>query len=466
MSESLTITDDEVFEKFLLLFPKTKPKKVTVLSQDDIDKFNKVWKKEFKSKRGRYKKEFFDLKKETDYKNCLFSIFSRHWDEPDGFQINMKITGEHIGKSFVTVSRMIQVFIKSGLLSRCHNYMVGKQTYFYHKNSVLFNHIFTGISNEYYDWILNNKINNTKIKSNNNNKYSNVFMSTNQVTVEEKKKRGRKPKMYIPNHDLLLKIEKEYLPIIDKLNKKQHEQLKINLGLRFNSRGNYSGRSSSFFCYTLNEKKKNYDTTMMTRSKFLNEMGLSNYKQVYDIKSEVPRTTILCNTGIWKPESFDFYSEVKKETDPLEVTRDRLKEFYMRFNFDTGSDKELFNHFKRSRVFYLKHENGLTFKESYKLYDIRYDNGVEYTFDEWKYLGSVIKNIQGKSWGNLIFWWTSLIQIKTIYTVLKETGIRIYNVYDGFYSPPEIKKDYLVKVVKQSSEYIYNKYIKKTPYPY
>jgi len=81
-------------------------------------------------------------------------------------------------------------------------------------------------------------------------------------------------------------------------------------------------------------------------------------------------------------------------------------------------------------------------------------------------LKNVIGDIQGKSWGNLVFWWTSLIQIKTIYTVLKETGIRIYNVYDCFYSPKEITKKYLIKIVKQSSEYIYKKYIKNTLYPY
>ena len=468
--ELKTEVDDELLQKFVSLYPKVKIKKVTVLSQVDIDNFNKVWKKEFKSKRGRYKKEFHDLNKENDYKNCLFLIFSKHWDEPDGFQINMKSMGNYIEKSFVTVSRMIDVFIKSGLLNRCHNYMVGKQTYFYHKNSVLFNHIFTGISNEYYDWILdNNIVSNKKNKNTNNNNINNnsdVFMNTNQITKQEKKKRGRKPRTYIRNEELLLKIEKEFQPILDKLNKNQHDNLQINLGLRFNSRGNYTGRSSSFFCYTLNEKKKNYDTSMMTRSKFLNKVELYGYKQVYDIKSEVPRTTILCNTGEWKSDNYDFYLDVVNNTEPLEVTREKIKELYMRFNFDTGSDKELFNHYKRSRVFKLRHEYGLSFKDSYKLYDFRLDNGEEYTLDEWKLLRDEINKIQGKSWGNLIFWWTSLIQIKTIYTVLKETGIRIYNVYDGFYCPNEITKSYMIKVVKQAADYIYKKYIKNTDYLY
>jgi len=205
---------------------------------------------------------------------------------------------------------------------------------------------------------------------------------------------------------------------------------------------------------------------MMTRSKFLNKVELHGYKQVYDIKSEVPRTTILCNTGEWKTDNYDFYLDVVNQTSPLEVTREKIKELYMRFNFDTGSDKELFNHYKRSRVFKLRHEYGLSFKDSYKLYDFRLDNGEEYTLDEWKLLRDEINKIQGKSWGNLIFWWTSLIQIKTIDTVLKETGIRIYNVYDGFYCPSGITRSYMIKVVKQAADYIYNKYIKNTDYPY
>jgi len=461
-----TSSVDEVIKKIQLQYKKSKNQNTTkkiILSQKDIDQFNRIWKQEFISFRGRYRKEYFDTKKETDYKNCLFTIFSRHWDDVDGFQINMKSTGELIGKSLVTVSRMIQLFIKSGLLVRCHNYMRGKQTYFYHKNSVLFNHIFTSISNEYFNWITINK----NSKQNNIINNTNVFTNTKQKKgIVSKSKKGRKPRRYEPNNELLLKIEKEFLPIVDKLNRKQHEKLQINFGLRFNSKGNYTGRSTSFFCYTLNEKKKNYDTTMIPRSKFLIDVGLSGYKQVYDIKSEVPRTTILCNTGIWKTDSYDFYIDVLNKTKPLEVSREKIKELYMRFNFDFGTDKELYSHYRRSRVFKLRHENGLSFTESYKLYYKRLDINEEYTFDEWKVLRDEINNLQGKTWGNLIFWWTSLIQIKTVYEILKETGTRIYNVYDGFYCPSGISKNYMIKKVKQSSEYIFNKYIKNTVCPY
>jgi predicted transcriptional regulator len=458
-----SITIDEVIEKYKLLYPTTNTGKKTVLTQKDITRFEKVWKKEFISYRGRYRKKHTDTKKETEYKNCLFRIFFKHWDEADGFQINMENVGEIIGKSYITVHRMILFFLKTGIINRCHNYYVGKQTYFYHKNSELFNYLYKSKCNDYYTWILNNKNN----INNNINNNSNVFTNKKRKTVTEPNKRGRKPKIYTENYKLLSKIEKEFSPIIEKLNRKQHEKLQINFGLRFNKNGNYTGRTSSSFCYTLNEDKKHtFDTTMIPRSLFMKNVGLTGYKQVYDIKSEVPRTTILSNTGIWKPDSYDFYTEVVKESQPLEVTREKIKELYMRFNFDTGTDKELFNHYKRSRKFSIGHEYGLKYNEASKLYDLRLDNDEEYTFDEWVLLKNVINKLQGKSWGNLIFWWTSLIQIKTIYETLKDTGIRIYNVYDGFYSPREITKKYLVTTVKQSADYIYNKYIKKTPYPY
>jgi hypothetical protein len=205
---------------------------------------------------------------------------------------------------------------------------------------------------------------------------------------------------------------------------------------------------------------------MIGRKEFMKQVGLIEYKQIYDIKSEVPRTTILANTGIWKPDSYDFYTDVIEQSEVKEITRNRLKELYMRFNFDMGTNKELFNHFRRSRIFTLRHEHGISLKEAENLYYLNLENDCEYSFDDWVSLQNAIKKIQGKSWGNLIFWWTSLIQIKTLYEVLKETNIRIYNVFDGFYGPQEISKSYLVNKVKQSSDYIYNQYIKNTPYPY
>ena len=459
-------TDDALYEEFKSLYPAKKTENKIVLTQKDISRFNELWAKEFISYRGRYKKKHIDKKKEAEFKKCLFTIFTLHWDQPDGFQINMKTIGKAIAKSFITVDRMILFFLKTGILCRCHNYMQHKQTYFYHKNGPLFNYLYKVRSNDYFDWVYA-KNHNKDLLYLQDEYCSNSSEKKTKQLITSGKKRGRKPKTYIPDYNLLSAIVKEFLPVYDKLNKKQHEMLKINFGLRFNKNGNFTGRSHSFLCQTRNEKNDHsYDSTLPLRSEFMKELGLSGYKQVYDIKSEVPKTTILCNTGIWKPDEYDFYAKVVMGCEPLEINRELVKQLYMRFNFDTGSDKEQFNHFRNYRIFKLKCEHQISTVNATKLYYFRLENDAEYTFEEWTVMKDVINKIQGKSWGNLIFWWTSLIQTKTIFEILKDTGIRIYNVYDGFYAPQQITKKYLAAVVKKSANYIYDKYIKTTKYPY
>jgi hypothetical protein len=269
------ITPDDVFEKFISQFPTVKHTYKQILNQNDIKHFQKVWSKEFISYRGRYKKKHIDTKKEQEYKNCLFTIYCYHWDEVDGFQINMENIGYKIGKSPATVDRMILFFLKTRKLERCHNYSVGRQTYFYHKNSSLFNYLYKALNNDYYTWILDN----TNTNKLNNKQYNSsyVFTNKNNNDIDKPKKRGRKPITYTPNFELLKRIENEFLPIIDKLNRKQHGKLQIDFGLRFSDKnGNFTGRSNSYFCFTLNEDKKHkHDNTMIPRKQFLSEVGLA-----------------------------------------------------------------------------------------------------------------------------------------------------------------------------------------------
>jgi hypothetical protein len=370
--------------------------------------------------------------------------------------------------------------------------MVGKQTYFYHKNAALFKHLFCGGTNEYAVWI------NTK-KSNAAGKKFTHYNNINQQAIGAiTNKRGRKAITYKADTKLYNKIQKDFLSLYDELNAGQHEDLQINFGLHFDNRGNYSGRSSSYFCLTLNEKKKDdSDSTMEKRSDFLKRVGLAGYKELYDIKSEVPRTTILANTGIWKSDDYDIYTEIIRKSEVQEINREVIKKLYMRFNFGTGSMSQRYNYFRNYRIKTLQKEYGLDckscgrfskcshhnsmrckkHKQAEKLYYIRlqdtlnskykipnqlqYGTSLEYTYEEWVALGKAIEEIQGESWGNLIFWWTSLIQVYTVYQIWKEKNIRIYNVYDGFYGTGEITRNYIRKVVKKSALYIYKNYIKE-----
>jgi hypothetical protein len=491
-------SDDKEFEAFTKRYMADNRIRITAqertLTQKEIDICQEVWKREFTSKRGRYKKEHFDSNKENSYKNCLFAIYKYHWDDVDGFQLDMKRLGVIAGKSVQTVDRILLFLLECGLLVRCHNYMVGKQTYFYHKNAALFKHLFCGETNEYTVWI------NSK-KSNTEKTVDNSFKHSNNISVDViTNKRGRKTLVYKADTKLYNKIQKDFLSIYDELNAGRHEDLQINFGLHFDSRGNYSGRSSSYFCFTLNEKKKeNSDSTMERRSDFLKRVGLAGYKELYDIKSEVPRTTILANTGIWKSDDYDIYTEIIRKSEVQEINREVIKELYMRFNFGTGSMSQRFNYYRNYRIKTLQKECGWdckscdTFskcghhnsmkckkhKQAEELYYVRlqdimngkyeisyqlqYGTSLEYTHEEWVALGKAIEEIQGESWGNLIFWWTSLIQVYSVYQIWKEKNIRVYNVYDGFYGSGEagITKDYIRKVVKESALYIYKNYIKE-----
>jgi predicted transcriptional regulator len=266
------ISDDEIWQIFASKYPKRIKQKIQTLNQKELDDFQKSWQKEFTSYRGRYKKAFFDYKKEADYKFCLFDIVKNHWNKEDGFNINMKRSSDRINKSVATVNRMILFFIECGLLKRVHNYMAGKQSYFYYKNTVLFNHCFRGgISNDFNDWLNTRKINNIVYSSSKNSNQLYQYIYTNVITNKNQNKTRKGPNSvknninvydYIytnvitnknqkitnkPNVELLQNIIMEFFPIIETLNKGQHEDLQIDFDLHFDDKGNYSGRSKSYF---------------------------------------------------------------------------------------------------------------------------------------------------------------------------------------------------------------------------
>jgi hypothetical protein len=371
--------------------------------------------------------------------------------------------------------------------------MVGKQTYFHHKNTALFNHLFRGETDDYAVWINSDKSGSKKTVDNKVYQQSNNTDQQSILTDQQQEydnieanvitnKRGRKRVTYEADTELYKKVFDGFISKYEKLNKGQHEDLKIDFGLHFDKRGDYSGRSKSYFCLTLNEKKEHKsDNTMEKRSDFLRRVRLADYKEIYDIKSEVPRTTILANTGVWESDSYDIYEEVIKLSGVEDINRDVVKDLSMRFNFGTGTLKARYNYYRNSRIKELikelKKENEIkSYKDAERLFYIRAQDiygkykipnqmrdgtTLEYTFEEWVALGEAVEKIRGKAWGNIIFWWTSLIQVQTLYTVLEEKNIRIYNVYDSFYGPSSITKEYIKDVIKRSALFVYENYIKE-----
>jgi hypothetical protein len=376
--------------------------------------------------------------------------------------------------------------------------MAGVQSYSYHKISALFTHIFKNETQEYHLWMSkrnsNFNIDNNKYKKHNNliirdkkNINEDNQYNDNIHTNVDTNKRGRKKIMYKANVDLYKKLVDDFMSIYNRLNEGQHEDLQIDFGLHFDARGNYSGRSMSHFCLTLNEKKEQKDdSTMEKRSVFLKRVGLSDYKEIYDIKSEVPRVTILANTGIWKADDYDIYEAIINECDFLyqeQISREEIKKLFMRIYFGTGTVKQRYNYYRNDCIRDLQLMYGLTCKACKKekcesrnkrlkcenhtvaknyYYKHLEEYHAEYTFEYWKEMSRAVEKVIGKSLGNLIFWWTSLIQVYTIYQILEEKNIRVYNVYDGFYAANGcgITKEYVADMVKKSALYVYENYMK------
>jgi hypothetical protein len=119
----------------------------------------------------------------------------------------------------------------------------------------------------------------------------------------------------------LYELKKTMLPRYFELMKRLNDAaiddgLKFMDFLKFDDEGLPSGRPWSYFCSTLNDKKQHdEDDDRESRKAYLSRIGISDYYEVYDMKSQVPRMNYLFQTGAWKPDSCDFYDKILKNTE-------------------------------------------------------------------------------------------------------------------------------------------------------
>jgi hypothetical protein len=243
-----------------------------------------------------------------------------------------------------------------------------------------------------------------------------------------------------------------------------HEDLKFFTYIHYDKYGFPTGRPYSYFCSTGNDKKTHKDTSIELRRDFLKRVGLPDYYEVYDIKSEVPRVNYLFHTGIWKEDSYDFYTEIIKDTEMIsyvdwQVDRcqtqytdyeDSMKQLFMRIYFGTGSDKQSFNGWLNDKLKRL----GIKFMD----YWAKEDEGFELNLNIWNVLCNSTRKIVGPSLGNLIFWFTFFIETEAKIELLKRGKI-IYNVYDGFYYNQDIKAE-IEDIIKTKAKVVYDMYMK------
>jgi hypothetical protein len=444
----------------------------------ELQKFKNIWNDNFETthyKNTRYIRQTKRGKKTQErYESILFSIWKHHndWDDDHGFEI----------KCFRdrTIYRVVKLAVEAGLLIKTRNYYAGDHTNEYHKNMKLFDRVFRGKKNEYGIWLKSSLIDKdtdiinrllldefNNIKSN-NNKYNIIPYIDLTLKDDKFKKKAAKLNYDIEKlYNISDKMLAHYYNLLIKLNKSViHKELEFFTFIKFNKDGFPTGRPYSYFCSTGNDKKQHKDPSIELRSDFLKRIGIPDYFEVFDIKSEVPRVNYLFNTGVWKDNDYDFYTEIIKDTNMMkyldyEIQRgqtqythynDSMKQIFMRIYFGKGSDEQSYRGYYNDK---LKREQNL--KDNYYIYKSLQNDYIE-NLDIWKLVCDSTRKIVGPSIGNLIFWFTFFIETEVKIELLKR-GKKVYNVYDGFYFNKDIK-DEIIEILNNKAKYVYDKYMK------
>jgi hypothetical protein len=470
----------------------------------DIERFNKVWNGHFELYVKDY--DFNNIQNITDdyyiytkrglaakdkYEEILFSIWKHHqdYDDVEGFQLKCNYVE---CSEYRTLYRVRELAEESGLLIKVGNYLVGDHTNYYQKNHKLFDFVFRGKKNQYGLWLEKSEtdVKYDKIyqlmiieygklsKDNNYSIYNNKPYVDKMLHTKQRKSKPLNydlEKLYALTDTLF----PHYYNLVEKLNNSVVSQgLKFISFIHFSKQGLPTGRPYSLFCSTLNPNKKHKDTSGVFRPDFLKRIGLADYYEVYDIKSEIPRINHLFHTGEWKDDSYDFYSEIIKhsglafmyELNDIYISRgenrrnhynDSMKQLFMRIYFGKGNDKQSYNGYKQE-INKRNERNNKMYSEGLltddDLIDIMYKNKDMIDIKIWEKLCNSTREICGPSIGPLIFWYSFFIETEVKIELLKR-GKNVINVYDGFYFNQDIK-DEIIQILDVKSKYVYNKYMK------
>ncbi|GHU04703.1 hypothetical protein FACS1894147_10160 [Spirochaetia bacterium] len=441
----------------------------------ELKKFNSIWK--FEGQRAKQTQEH--------YESILFSIWKHHREEEEKIGFQIKCFDNR------TIYKVVELALKSGLLIKTKNYSVGHHTRLYQKNLTLFDLVFRNAENKFGNWldlsrthpeidIIHCLLREEFNKLNEDNNYD-LFNNISYVAVTSKSTKAKKLNYDLGKlKDLTDKMFPHYYKLLQKLNRSViHSELKFISFIHFNPEGLPSGRPYSTFCSTLNPEKSHKKITGEFRDDFLKNIGLPDYYEVYDIKSEIPRVNYLFHTGEWKDDSYDFYSEIIKDTKMLEETgeaiargspndhshyNDSMKQLFMRIYFGKGSDIQAWNGYLKEKLpreklaTYKNNKEIIIDKKNYDWYFKMLDNGEGLDFKLWQTIYASTRKICGPSIHNLIFWYSFFIETEVKIELLKR-GKKVYNVYDGFYYNQDIK-DEIKDILKIKAMYVYNKYMK------
>jgi hypothetical protein len=250
--------------------------------------------------------------------------------------------------------------------------------------------------------------------------------------------------------------------------------------LYFNADGLPSGRPFSYLNNRLNPDKKHREDggARESRPEFFARMGIPDYREVYDIKSQYPRVNCLFNTGEWKPDSYDFYTKIVEDTGMLESDgetvpknppedgdeADCMKHIFMRIYNGKGSFKQSYLGWicdKKKRILQAKEEGIYTDCDSIiRALDgmAKFGGGGGIDLETWELLCLSTERVIGPFIGNLVAWYSFFIETEVKIELLNR-GKVVYNVYDGFYYDEDIRLE-IGRLVAEKAKYVYEKYMK------
>lgn len=187
-----------------------------------------------------------------------------------------------------------------------------------------------------------------------------------------------------------------------------------------------------------NEKTGEFDPN--ERKEYLdNYFGEGNYV-TYDVKSSIYRVAYLVRNGVWAPSDIDFYLAMYSDEIDFRSKdcRDWYKNLCMRFYFDT--EGQLFHHLEPiARLLYGKFS----------------PNQIRYVLKMMK--GRMTRRV-GESLDSEIFLHESCIYARVAQR-LRAMGLKVVQIYDGFYFDKGIEVD-MDKLVEECAIEYYDMFIK------
>ena len=200
---------------------------------------------------------------------------------------------------------------------------------------------------------------------------------------------------------------------------------------------NYRGRVTNALCFTKSGKReyKRQDSRPL-RQTLLTQLGLGDYREVYDIKSQIPRVSHFLTSDVGFFEIDDYYQHFRQLSGNT-LSREQVKAASMRCFFDNKS-KKLFIH-------------RLWLSTKMKTKTPALVNNFCTLFDAYQVVNPI---------GNEVFLWTSLLELYTLQYIYENYGVKCINVYDGFFAPKELNLNKIMSALEHSSykiKSLYNK---------